>query len=353
MGIQLLPPNINLSGVAFTVARREAGAKAEGIHYALAAIKNVGRESMISVVSERQENGSYKGIWNFVNRLDPRQVNKRQMENLARAGVFDELNPNRAQMLAGAEILLRVAGRAANERKSDQLRFFGGDETVADAPPPPLPVTPAWSQLDRLANEGLAIGFYLSAHPLESYPTLLARKSMVDYAELSARADQGGSQFRIAATIEEISERKSAKGNTYAFIRLSDRTGIFEVTLFGDDLASCREILIKGNSIVMTVNVRDDGERRRFVASQIVDIEQASLKVATGIRVFLDNTVPLNNLSSLLNEQNKGRGQVTFMLEVEDIEQEVEVTLPGGFIITPQVRGALKAIPGVLDVHEV
>ena len=176
---------------------------------------------------------------------------------------------------------------------------------------------------------------------------------MVDYAEMEFRADQGGRQFCIAATIEEISERKSAKGNPYAFLQVSDKTGTFEVTLFGDDLADSREFLIKGNSIVMTVDVRYDGERRRMVASKIVDIEQASLNVAAGIRIFLSESAPLKNLHSLLNDQNKGRGQVTFLLEVKDIGREVEVTLPGGFSITPHVRGALKAIPGVLDVHDV
>ncbi|MDP7546118.1 MAG: DNA polymerase III subunit alpha, partial [Alphaproteobacteria bacterium] len=180
----------------------------------------------------------------------------------------------------------------------------------------------------------------------------LARKSMVNYAELVARADQGGKQFRIAATIEEVSERKSAKGNPYAFVRVSDQTGIFELTLFGDDLAASRELLVKGDSVVMTVDVRDDGERRRMIASQLVGIEQASLSVASGIRVFLKGQDPLASLRHLLDDHNSGRGQVTLLLELAAKGREVEVTLPGGFAITPQVRGALKAIPGVLDVHD-
>ena len=128
---------------------------------------------------------------------------------------------------------------------------------------------------------------------------------------------------------------------------------IFEVTLFGDDLAASREFLIKGNSIVMTLDVRDDGERRRMIASQIVDIEQASLTVAAGIRVYLKDPGPLETLHNLLNDHNNGRGQVTLLLELATMRREVEITLPGGFAITPQVRGALKAIPGVMDVHDI
>ncbi len=353
MGIRLLPPDLNKSDVVFTVAAGAGDNGADGIHYALAAVKNVGRDAMAAVVAERRENGPYKDVWDFAGRLDPRQVNKRQVENLARAGAFDGLNPNRAQMLAAAEIMLRFAGHAAAERESAQDSLFGGDDGAIAVPPPPLPLAAEWLQLDKLANEAQAIGFYLSAHPLESYPALLARKSMVNFVELEARADQGGRQFRIAGTIEEMSERKSAKGNPYAFVRVSDQTGIFEVTLFGDDLAASRELLVKGKSIVMTIDVRDDGDRRRMIASQIVDIEEASQTVAAGIRVFLKDPGPLDTLYSLLHDHNKGRGQVTLLLELATMGREVEVTLPGGFAITPQVRGALKAIPGVMDVHDV
>ncbi len=356
MGIALLPPDLNKSDVVFTVAQNAGGDAGEeqngAIHYALAAVKNVGREAMAAVVAERQDKGPFKDVWDFAGRLDPRQVNKRQVENLARAGAFDGLNPNRAQMMAAAEIMLRFAAAAATDRESDQVSLFGGEDGAASVPPPPLPVVPEWLQLDKLANEAQAIGFYLSAHPLESYPALLARKSMVDFAELEARANQGGQQFRIAATIEGVSERKSAKGKPFAFLDVSDQTGTFDVALFGEDLAASRELLIKGNSIVMTIDVRDGEKGRRMIASQITDIDQASQTVASGIRVFLKNPDPLASLRHLL-EDHKGRGQVTLLLELAGKGREVEMELPGGFAITPQVRGALKAIPGVMDVHDV
>ena len=360
MGIALLPPDLNKSDVVFTVAQDasgnvggDAGEETKGaIHYALAAVKNVGREAMAAVVAERRGNGPFRDVWDFAGRLDPRQVNKRQVENLARAGAFDGLNPNRAQIMAAAEIMLRFAAAAAADRDSAQVSLFGGEDGAEAVPPPPLPVVTEWLQLDKLANEAQAIGFYLSAHPLESYPALLARKSMVDFAELEARANQGGQQFRIAATIEGVNERKSAKGKPFAFLDVSDQTGIFDVALFGEDLAASRELLIKGNSIVMTIDVRDGEKGRRMIASQITDIDQASQTVASGIRVFLKNPDPLASLRHLL-EDHKGRGQVTLLLELAGKGREVEMALPGGFAITPQVRGALKAIPGVMDVHDV
>jgi DNA polymerase-3 subunit alpha len=236
------------------------------------------------------------------------------------------------------------------DKESGQGGLF--DDAGTDAAPPPLPVVTEWQQLDKLANEAQAIGFYLSAHPLESYPSLLARKSMVDFAELEARADQGGQHFRIAATIEDVNERKSAKGNPFAFLDVSDQTGTFDVAVFGDDLTASRDMLIKGASIVMTVDVRDGDKGRRLIASQITDIDTASQTVAGGIKVFLKNPDPLASLRHLL-EDHKGRGQVTLLLELAEKGREVEMALPGGFAITPQVRGALKAIPGVMDVHDV
>ena len=122
--------------------------------------------------------------------------------------------------------------------------------------------------------------------------------------------------------------------------------------MFGDALSASRDILIKGNSIVMTLDVRDDEKGRRMIASQITDIDAASQTVAGGIKVFLKNPDPLASLRHLL-EDHKGRGQVTLLLELADKGREVEMALPGGFAITPQVRGALKAIPGVMDVHDV
>ena len=365
MGIGLLSPNLNKSDVVFTVARHapetvpEAATEIDGvedkgaIHYALAAVKNVGRDAMAAVVSEREANGPFKDVWDFAGRLDPRQVNKRQVENLARAGAFDGLNPNRAQMMAAAEIMLRFAAHAASERDSAQVSMFGGDDGAASVPPPPLPLMPEWLQLEKLANEAQAVGFYLSAHPLESYPALLARKSMVDFTELEARANQGGKQFRIAATIEGVNERKSARGKAFAFVDVSDQTGMFDVALFGEELIKSREMLIKGRSIVMTVDVRDDEKGRRLIASQITDIDDASQTTASGIKVFLKNPDPLASLRKILDDHNTGRGQVTLLLELATKGREVEMTLPGGFAITPQVRGALKAIPGVMDVHDI
>ncbi|MDP6814420.1 MAG: DNA polymerase III subunit alpha, partial [Alphaproteobacteria bacterium] len=157
MGLRLLPPDINRSDVAFAVERDNGDDGA--IRYALAAIKNVGQEAMRALVAERAAKGAFKDIWDLAGRLDPRQVNKRQLENLARAGAFDDLDGNRARIMAAAEMLLRHASSAADERETGQGNMFG-DESAAVEPPHRLPEVPEWPQLEKLANEAEAIGFY-------------------------------------------------------------------------------------------------------------------------------------------------------------------------------------------------
>ncbi|HZD25886.1 MAG TPA: DNA polymerase III subunit alpha, partial [Alphaproteobacteria bacterium] len=349
MGIPLLPPDVNRSGVEFTVERQDGEAKA--IRYALAAIKNVGREAMRALVEEREANGPFADIWDFAGRLDPRQINKRQLENLARAGAFDSLQPNRAQMLEAADLMMSYAQQAAQDRQSDQVSLFG--EGGSAAPPPPnLPARPDWTMTDRLGHEFEAIGFYLSAHPLDGYSFLRSQDGIVNYASLLERASQGGSRFRIAGTVLRKQERKNSRNNPYAFVQLSDPTGVFEVTVFAEELSANRELLEPGRSVLLTVDARMEGEAPRMVVQGIVDIDEASTQAGADIRVYLNDRSPLDSIRSLLESGRRGRASVTLMLALSEQAREVEIRLPHGYAMTPADRGALKAIPGVIDVRE-
>src|SRR5690606_34827273 len=157
--VKLLPPDVNRSGVTFTVDEDENGAKA--IRYALAAIKNVGRQAMTSLVEERESNGPFASLLDFVRRLDTRLLNKRQLENLIRAGALDDLHPDRARLFAGAELLMRHAAASASERESAQVNLFG--DTAAADERIELPMVDPWSEGDKLKQELEAVGLYLSA----------------------------------------------------------------------------------------------------------------------------------------------------------------------------------------------
>src|SRR5690348_7302472 len=235
LGIKLLPPDINRSDVEFTVEATPQGA---AIRYALAAIKGVGAQAMAQLVAERNAKGAFKDLFDLAHRLDVKTFNRRQFECLAKAGALDALNRNRAQTFAACDLLLRHAAAAADERQSQQVNLFG-DSDNSGARGPALPAVGDWPPIERLQHEFDAIGFYLSSHPLDAYGKSLERVGVVRYADLAVRMAGGGAtRFRLAGIVIGRKERTSARGNRFAFVQMSDASGVFEVTLFSEVLRS-------------------------------------------------------------------------------------------------------------------
>ncbi len=350
LGIAMLPPDINASGAAFTV---EAAAKGKAIRYALAAIKNVGAAAMAAVVAEREANGPFKTLAEFASRLDPRVVNKRQLENLAKAGAFDRLNANRRQIFDGIEALLRHASVAANERTSQQISLFGG---AAQQPKlgPPLPEVADWPPLERLHQEFEAVGFYLSAHPLDAYRKSLNRLQVRTINDVIADAQAG--MVRLAGTIIAKKERTSAKGSRYAFVQLSDASGVFEITVFSEILGASRGFLEVGQSVFVKANAQFEGETVRLTAQAIEPLDEVAARVTAGMVVYLDSSEPLSPLRDILHREKarangNGRKKGTVRLVSRLGDDEVAIDL-GSFPLSPAVYLAVRAIPGVRDVQE-
>ncbi|HZU87805.1 MAG TPA: DNA polymerase III subunit alpha, partial [Stellaceae bacterium] len=207
LGIRLLPPDVNRSEPTFSVEPDPASGK-PAIRYALAAIKGVGAPAMEDLVAERQRRGPFKDLADFARRLESKSFNRRQFENLAKAGAFDAINPNRRQTFEAAEALLRRALLAAEERESRQHTLFGGVDPNF-APRPALPVVEDWPPLERLQHEFAAIGFYLSSHPLDPYGKSLERAGVVRFADLP---ESPSGRFRLAGIVIGKKERSSARG---------------------------------------------------------------------------------------------------------------------------------------------
>ncbi len=214
------------------------------IRYALAAVKGVGAQAMTDLIAERTRNGPYKDLFDFAVRLDTKSFNRRQFENLVKAGAFECLNPNRAQSFAAADLLLRQASRAAEERETRQESLFAGIAGLANggfAARPSLPIVADWPMVEKLQFEFDAIGFYLSSHPLDPYGKSLERAGILRWVDLPAAMAAGGStRFKLAGIIIGRKERTSARGSKFAFLQLSDTTGVFEITLFSEVLATAR-----------------------------------------------------------------------------------------------------------------
>ena len=223
--IEMVPPCVNRSEATFSVSEGK-------VVYALGALKNVGVEAMRLIV-EAREAGPFSDLFDFARRVDLRRLGKRPMEMLARAGAFDRLDGNRRKVFASVDQLVGFSAACHDEASSGQASLFG--EASAELPAPDLPMPQDWMPTERLAEEHMAVGFYFSGHPLDDYLPALKRQRVQTYAELSRNAQGGALTARIAGAVAGRQERKSARGNRFAFVQLSDPTGLYEVTVFLGD----------------------------------------------------------------------------------------------------------------------
>ncbi|EDP63777.1 DNA polymerase III, alpha subunit [alpha proteobacterium BAL199] len=347
--IPLLPPDINRSRRDFAVERMPDGTMA--IRYALAAVKNVGGAAMDALVSARDADRAFKSLGDFADRADPQQVNKRLLENLVKAGAFDGLHPNRAELFESLETVVRHVSAAASERGSSQVNLFavdGGREPTRLR----LKDRPDWPPMERLKEEFDALGFYLSAHPLDAYAESLGRLSVVpsDRAFAETRAKGGSTRLTLAGIVVGKQIRTSKSGNRFAFVQLTDRTGVFEVTLFSEVLASCRELLDAGIPLLVKADARIEDDAMRLLASRMEPLDKAVEQTAAGLEIHVRDTRALEPLRSLIAQEGRGRGRIRVVVPTG--EGDVGIVLPEAYKVSSQLRGAVKAIPGIDFVRE-
>jgi DNA polymerase-3 subunit alpha len=347
IGVELLPPDVNRSSAEFAVEQGVDGKKA--IRYALAAVKGVGREAMNRLTEERQENGPYKDLFDFAERLDQRVINKRLVESLVRAGAFDSLNKNRAQTFGAVEALTRHSQATHESRGSDQNSLFGDDTAQRR---PQLPKVPDWAPMERLQQEFGAIGFYLSSHPLAAYERSLQRLGVCRAADLPAMIARGApGRIRLAGTVIDRMERTSAKGNRFAFVQCSDQSGAFELMVFSELLGSKRNLLEAGQAVLISADGRLDGEQVKLTAQTVEKLDDAVANAAAGLRIMISDPVALEALRKALDGK-RGRGRVTLIVPMAD-DSEAEVTLPGTYSIAGGLRDTIGSLPGVAQVEEI
>ncbi len=358
LGIKLLPPDVNRSEVVFAVEPVAPKAPGDGmttaIRYALAAVKNVGRQAMAGLVAEREARGPFRSLGDLAERLDARLLNKRQLESLVAAGAFDSLNPNRHQTFEAVEQILRYSGLAASDRASNQGSLFATlDGASAPAAAIALAPLPDWPAMERLKREFDAIGFYLSAHPLDAYGKTLERLGVISAVEAEERllAGRGAARVRLAGTPIARQERTAKSGNRFAFLQLSDMSGVFEVMLFSEVLSAARELIDQGVPLLIAADGRLDGEQVRYTAQTIEPLDKAAANVGASLRIYLSDPAPVESLKRLLEREARGKGRIWLVAMSEG--RETEIALAGRYSCSPPLRQAIKALGGVVQVEEV
>ena len=343
-------PDVNRSSADFDVAYHdETGA----VLYALGAIRNVGLEAMKHLVEVRETGGRFTDIFDFLERVDPRSVNKRALENLARAGAFDSFHSNRRQLVEQADTLMAYCQSVAAERASSQVSLFGGDQAGA-ARPRLKPVEP-WVGPEKLDQELAAVGFYLSGHPLEDMAPALKRKRVTFVAEATALAESGHEAFLMAGVVRRRQERASAKsGEKFAFVTFSDPTGEFECLFPPEQLRKCREVLEVGASIMVRVRAKSADGEVRFFGDDASRLDKLIDDGALGLRIHVSarGVDPAALRSRLDRAKSEGKGGEVSLVASLDGRREVELKLPGRSRLDGALRGALKSAPGVVLLED-
>ncbi|SPH16933.1 DNA polymerase III subunit alpha [Defluviimonas aquaemixtae] len=351
LGITIVPPCVNRSQSTFSVAGGE-------IVYALGALKNVGVEAMKLIVEARGTK-PFATLFDVARRVDLKRIGKRPLEMLARAGAFDQLDPNRRRVFESLDPLMAWSASVHEARASAQVSLFG--EAGDDLPEPRLPNPDDWLPTERLAEEHQAIGFYLSGHPLDDYAVAMKRKNLMTLAELQAKAERDGAAVaRVGVLVSGLKDRKSARGTRYFRLNISDPTGqVAGIALFAEDFDACRRVFDQTSQVVMTLEARFNEGQFDPVARSVAPMENVVADaVAAGLRIHVDAEAAVASVAGLLvrmaeDGASRARGPVSFCIADFGTGAEVEVVAGDSFPVSPQIRGAIKAMPGVMHVEEV
>ena len=343
LGFKVLPPDINHSEADFAV---ENG----NIRYALGAIKGVGAANMQSIVEERKKHGPYKDMSDFIHRTDFKQINRRQMEQLCKAGAFDCLEKNRGKIFANIETIMQHIYSSTELKTSSQASLFGTEELHTKVK---LADKPDWPELEKLKVEAEAIGFYISAHPLDSYREGMEKLGVKPAAEVYSGVRVGDNiRAKLAGCVTSFQKRISKSGNKYAFLQLSDGSSNFEGLLFSDGLAKYEEVINSGLPLLVSVSITKENEEAmpRTMINLVETLDQAIANVSSGLIIYVNDVSAVKPIHEVLRHDNNGVNKIYIKPDVP--EWDVRIELAGGFAFVNDTMSKIRAISGVTTIKE-
>ena len=300
LDINIVRPDINKCFADFT-------SNGKDFLYALGAIKNVGYEAITNVVKEREKNGKFKTLTDFINRVKPKDINKLQLEGLVKAGAFDNLNNNRQSLFNSIPNIILKSKNYFENNLLNQIDLFQEEKEIDDTY---LEKIDDWNIDTKLSKEFETLGFFISDHPLNQYKTIFDQYNIINYENFEINKDILSSN--VACTVLKIQEKKTQKGNSYAIVKFSDLSGIFELFIFSDIFEMNRELLVEGNSLMVTLikNYLDENKARKKInVKKIVSLKDVLNKPIKELKLQIDNIDELNKFKSL--SKKKGRTKLT------------------------------------------
>ena len=305
LNINIIRPDINECFADFT-------SKDKNFLYALGAIKNVGHESISNVIKERENNGKFKNITDFIIRVNPKDVNKLQLEGLVKAGAFDKLNNNRQSLFNSIPNMILKSKNNYENNLANQINLFNEDNELNEDY---IEKIEDWNIDTKLSKEFETLGSFISDHPLNQYKTLFNQYNIISYEMFNNNESMLSSN--ISCTVLKVQEKKTQKGNSYAIIKFSDLSGVFELFVFSDIFESNREILTEGNSVMITLmkNFSDENKTQKKInIKKIVSLKDAINKPIEALKIKLKKIDDIYKIKSLRKEEAK----TDISIEVKD-----------------------------------
>ncbi len=327
MGINTLGPDVNESRHKFSVNSKG------DIRFGMAAIKGVGEAAVSAIIEEREKNGAYTSIFDFVERVNLSQCNKKNIENLVIAGAFDSFqNISRESFFAPCsrqgetflDVLVRYGNSFQQDKYKAQTSLFGGMDITVTHPALPKNV-PAWGNLERLNKERELVGIYLSAHPLDEYSIILDYVCNTKLTQLEKKEELAKmEEVTIGGIVTAVRTGESKNGNPYGIVKMEDFAGSGEIPLFGSDWMTYRNFFIEGTSLFIRLKVEPHKYRPGIFNTNIKSVELMSeVKDKSIQKITFD--VPLDKLNSTMVEdlaeivkENPGEAELVFNIHTSD-----------------------------------
>ena len=350
LDVGIAPPSVNDSEADFSVGRGDEGLT---VRYALGALKGVGEKAMEALVAERQAKGDFASLDDFANRIDPKLLNRRQIEALAAAGAFDCIEPDRPRAFAGAESLLACANSSAHERSTGQGGLFGGD--IAIAPVLQLPAAEPWTLAERMTREKDAFGFYFSSHPVEQYEAIVSARGARSYGDISDNVEMTpGTRIPMvmAAMVESARPRVSQRGNRFLNLTLSDRSGQFQSSCFDEMAGKTLEALAAdGGCALLSVelDLLEGEETPRVTVRGAQSLADIAATAALQLACRVEMPAAIEDMARLLVKRDDARGRVVITTIDPLTDDEIRIELGCGFALGPDTVSRFDMIAGVAE----
>ena len=307
MNIEIVKPSLNKCFSDFRAINGK-------LYYGLGAIKNVGFEAISNIVKEREKNGIFKSLNDFIHRVDTKDVNKLQLEGLVKAGAFDEFDKDRNKIINSIPKIIQKIKNINDDKENHQTNLFENEENVKEEFV--FTTSSPWSLREALSEEFKSIGFYLSNHPLNEYQEIFEQLNINSYDKFY-QSDL--SESLVAGTIMSIQEKKSAKGTPYAIVKFSDKNSDFEVFLFAEILISNRDKLKESESFILTLQkdkITGDPAKKRINVKKILNLQDVISKPYSKVTIELKDNSNIDEIKKLLS--NKGETEINLIVKVKN-----------------------------------